>query len=209
MMRFPRARIVMEAERGTTLVEMAVAMAILGVVMSIVLGILVWAQTAVGRETVRSTTEDQGRVAIESLDRDIRSGQILCVWSDSFGLSVYTQSNGTSRWVQYRVQSQTASTSTSQSHSQTPEVLQRREYVSGAWTPASPYYWRTVATGIVNTSAPFSLDSSTSYGSRVVNVSLLVNSDSSNVASKTTRIESSLAIRNQSSSPACTDVPSG
>jgi hypothetical protein len=206
----------LKAERGTTLVELAVTLAILGTVMSIVLGILVWAQTAVGRETIRSTTQDQGRLAMESLDRDIRSGNILCAWTDNYGLSVYTQSNGTGssgtgKWVQYRVQSQTAATSQTQSHSQLPEVLQRREYdsVSGAWKPASPYYWQTIATGIVNTSAPFSLDSSTSYGSRLVNVSLLVNSDSSNVASKTVRMESSLAIRNQSSANPCSSIPSG
>jgi len=183
-------------ESGQTIVELSVAMLIFGIIMAAFLGIMVWVQTALVRETTRSTSVDQVRLATEAIDREVRSGNILCEVSGYYGLSVYTQSNGTTRWVQYRVSSQN---------------LQRREYSAGAWTS-----WRTIASGIVNptpvgmtTDVPFKLDTSTAAGGRVVDVVFLVDSDTTDSASNTVRVESSIAIRNQSTVTPCSALPSG
>jgi Tfp pilus assembly protein PilW len=174
-------------ESGITLVELAVTTLVMGIIVSVFLSVLSSVQTSLVREEGRSRTMDQARLAMETLDRDIRSGNILCSVPASpanFGLSVYTQSNATSsvpiKWVQYRVNAQT---------------LQRRQYLSSAWTG-----WRTVASGVTNTSLtpPFTIDTSPTAGSRVVNVTLLVNAAPTDPTSKNTRVASSLSIRNQS-----------
>jgi type II secretory pathway pseudopilin PulG len=175
-------------EQGITLVELVVTMAVMGIIIGIFLSILASVQLSMGREQGRSQTMDQGRLALETLDRDIRSGQILCSVPASpanFGLSVYTQSNNTPRWIQYRVASQT---------------LQRRLRLTSSWSA-----WRTVATGIVNpsTTPPFVIDTSALIGSRIVNVTLLVNTATNDQTSSNVQLESSLGIRNSSSSVPC------
>ncbi len=181
-------------QSGVTLVELVITMSVMGLILGVFLTVLASVQMSLSREQGRSQTMDQGRLALETIDRDIRSGNILCSAPASptnFGLSVYTQSNGTTRWLQYRVSSQT---------------LQRREYLSGAWTS-----WRTVATGIVNpsTTAPFVIDTSALVNSRIVNVTMLVNTAPQDTTSSSVRLESSVAIRNQSSSVPCSAIPAG
>lgn len=181
-------------QSGVTLVELVITMSVMGIILGVFLTVLASVQMSLSREQGRSQTMDQGRLALETIDRDIRSGNILCSAPASptnFGLSVYTQSNGTTRWLQYRVSSQT---------------LQRREYFSPAWTS-----WRTVATGIVNpsTTAPFVIDTSALVNSRIVNVTMLVNTAPQDTTSSSVRLESSVAIRNQSSSVPCSAIPAG
>jgi prepilin-type N-terminal cleavage/methylation domain-containing protein len=184
-------------QSGVTLVELMVTMMVMGLIAAVFTSVLAVVQRSLVREEARSQTMDQARLGLETLDRDIRSGSILCAVPTTssspsvlanFGLSVYTQSNGTTRWIQYKVASQ---------------ALQRRQYVSGAWQS-----WRTIATDVVNTSTttPFVIDTSASAGSRLVAVTLLVNAggDASNV-----KLASSLSIRNQSTAVACSAIPSG
>ena len=183
-------------DSGVTLVELVITAAIMGLIAGIFVTVLASVQTGLKREQNRSQTMDQGRLALESIDRDVRSGNILCSVPASptnFGLTVLTQSNGTTHWVQYRVSS---------------NALQRRQ------TPLSttfPSTWRTVASGIQNTSTtpPFVIDTSAAMGSRLVNVTLLVNSNTQDRASSSVRFESSYAIRNQSSSTPCSAIPAG
>lgn len=194
-------------ESGQTIVELAVAMAILGVVVTAFVGVLSSVQTALVREETRSATVDQARLAIEAIDREVRSGNVLYDPANAtptayYGMRVYTQSNGTARCVQYQVQSQS---------------LLRRSWLSGSGTATA---WRTVATGIVNSGSgatvrPFQLDTSTAagygstLGSRVVNVTFIVNAKPGDVASRDVRLVSSIAIRNQTSGDPCTPVPAG
>jgi hypothetical protein len=180
-------------QSGVTLVELAVTTVVMGLICSVFLSVLASVQMSMAREDGRSQTMDQGRLAIESLDRDIRSSDILCSVPASpagFGLSVYQSHAAPARWLQYRVSSQT---------------LQRREHLT-SWSS-----WRTVATGIVNpsTTVPFAIDTSALVGSRIVNVTLLVNTATSDTSSSNVRLASSMAIRNQSSAVPCSAIPAG
>jgi type II secretory pathway pseudopilin PulG len=181
-------------QSGVTLVELVITASIMGLIAGIFVTVLASVQMGLHREQGRSATMDQGRLALESIDRDVRSGNILCSVPASpvnFGLSVYTQSNASTRWLQYRVSS---------------EALQKREYHSSAWTS-----WRTVASGIQNTSTtpPFVIDTSAAYGSRLVNVTLLVNTATQDATSSDVKLATSIAIRNQSSSVPCSAIPAG
>jgi prepilin-type N-terminal cleavage/methylation domain-containing protein len=192
-----------DGESGFTLVEMAVAMLVLGIVMSIFFSILASVQRSMVRETSRSATMDQARLAIEGIDRDVRSGSVLCETTTGttpppyYTVSIYTRnaytgSATTYGWVQYRVLSQT---------------LQRRERTGASWQA-----WRTVAEGIVNsgsTDAPFRLSTSSAMGagstlgSRVLDVTMIVNTKPSDATASNVRLESSMTIRNQSNAGTC------
>jgi prepilin-type N-terminal cleavage/methylation domain-containing protein len=203
------------SESGFTLVEMMVAMAIMGIVVTAFLAILASVQRGLVRETNRSSTLDQARLAMEALDREVRSASIVTVPTSGssayylltlYGPNSFTTSYSTSGtcptgansnwWVQYRVQSQ---------------ELQRREYVS-SWSP-----WRTVASGIVNTgtttNVPFSPETAGQYTSsngapRLVTIVFLVKTQTSDTTYTTATLRSSLAIRNQDPSLSCS-VPPG
>jgi prepilin-type N-terminal cleavage/methylation domain-containing protein len=209
--RFDIRRLRPTRESGFTLVELAVAMAVMGIVTSIFLGALASVQRSMVRESGRSATMDQARLAVEALDREIRSGRVLCESATGsnpyYTLSVYTRNAfsptiTTSRWVQYKVANQ---------------QLQRREYGSTSWQP-----WRIVADGIVNvtpasttTDVPFKLNTSSSYGagstlgSRVVDVTLVVNTAPSDTTASSVRLVSSMTIRNQASATNCSSIPAG
>jgi len=64
-------------ERGMTLVELIVAMSILAIAMVILLSALTTIQGATVREDVRSRTVDQSRLAMQTVDRQVRSGNPL------------------------------------------------------------------------------------------------------------------------------------
>ena len=79
-MRRPRTALALRLVRredGVTLVELMVSMGIMAVVVVALLGVLGQAFTSLGRETARSNDEDQARLAVEELDREIRSGNLL------------------------------------------------------------------------------------------------------------------------------------
>jgi prepilin-type N-terminal cleavage/methylation domain-containing protein len=197
------------SEAGFTLVEMMVAMAIMGIVVTAFLAILASVQRGLVRETNRSSTMDQVRLAMEAIDREVRSGSLVCVTSTgsnpyytftTYGPNAYLSTSNASWWIQYRVQSQ---------------LLQRREYRS-SWGS-----WRTLASGIVNstptgttTNVPFYPDTATQYTSttgatRLLDVTLIVKSDTSDTSSSNVTLKSSIAIRNQDSSLSCSSVPAG
>jgi type II secretory pathway component PulJ len=201
-------------ESGQTVIELLVAMSILGLVVGVFLAMLVWVQTALVRENTRTTTVNHARLALEAIDRDVRSGRVLYNPANAtptayYGLIIATQAVeshiGTDYCVQYRVSSGS---------------LVRR-----TWATSNPSgtvsAWATIASNIVNsgsssTSRPFQLDTSASsgygslLGSRVVNVMFQVNANNGNAASATVRLQGAMAIRNQvADSSYCTTVPSG
>lgn len=133
---------------GTTLVETSMVVGILGLVVSFLLAILGTSQNQVGRNISRSDSNDQVRLAVYSLDREVRSGNVLYdPGMESYpagdivpGMSVriYTQSNSTFKCVQWRVNSS--------------QELERRDW-SPEWQsdPTNLVHgWRTVATGVRN-----------------------------------------------------------
>jgi hypothetical protein len=139
------------------------ASAVLAVLVTAFMGVLFSVQTGLGKQTDRSTSNDQARLAVEQLDREIRSGNLLydpaveCVPVDDLdaacppesdivpgmALRVYTQTNANSRapgnrCVQWRITSD--------------RELQRRDWsinwqLDGIYSP-----WRVVAEHIVNRS---------------------------------------------------------
>ena len=89
-------------ERGLTLVELVVAMAMLTIVMVVFLSTLTTIQKATVRQDVRSRTIDQVRLAMQSIDRQVRSGNLLYNPNTAYGspalpagytLLIYTQAN--------------------------------------------------------------------------------------------------------------------
>ncbi len=139
-------------DEGMTLVELSIGVGLLVMVMAMLFTVMQSTQTNLERQVSRSTTNDEIRLAVESLDREVRSGDVLydpSVENYAPGdiapyqsIRVYTESNantnGGARCIQWRIT--------------TGGELQRRW-----WTPdwqGSPSTrvsdWRIVATHIVN-----------------------------------------------------------
>jgi prepilin-type N-terminal cleavage/methylation domain-containing protein len=194
----------LRGEDGFTLLELIVATAILGVVMVIFTAVLASVQTAVGRETDRSASNDQARLAVEQLDREVRSANVLydpalegtqpghttdCLnWNTCPGMSlrVYTQSNAGqhnpgNRCVQWRIT--TAQQQNVNDTAWLPEVLQRRDWaVNWRDDPGTLVDgWRTVASDIKNrtlspTVVAFTRDESNAkYGKRILKIVIMAN----------------------------------
>lgn len=174
-----RLRALRRDEGGTTLIEIAVTMLLLGVVMSMFLAFVSSMQSAEGRQQGRVRRNDDVRLALAQLDREIRSGNVLydpSAESDVAGdvvpgmsLRIYTQADAPNRnpgnqCSQWRI---------------TGDTLQTRRWANT--DPAGTVTeWWTVAEHIVNrTVSPqvqaFSLDTATaSYGSRLMKIRIVV-----------------------------------
>ncbi len=174
----------LRGERGMTLTELLIAMSILSIVLLVFLGLLGRMQVSFGRASGRSQTNDQARLAVEELDREIRSGNVLYDpsaeddpandISPGMSLRVYTQTNATTRGgprcVQWRINS--------------AEELQRREWTVN-WTDDPD----TLVSGAAGGAAAPDV-----YGSRVVNIDLIVNVKAS--SGRNVEIEESVTGRN-------------
>jgi len=208
-------------ERGMTLVELLVAMLILGIVVASFTAILGSVQTGVTRQDSLSQTLDQSRLALEQLDREMRSGNVLydpalenaaagtpgrvasctgCIPGDT--LRVYTQTNADTRGTYQCVLWKIAG----------GQIMTR------SWPPLDPDSatpWRIVATGIVNQNVgqlAYTLDPDPLKGGRTLDVVYAANSDITKHSTQTTRIQGSFTGRNTSYGyPAnvCLETPSG
>lgn len=186
-------------EAGMTLVELVVAMAILSIVLTVFLTTFVVVQKAATKEDLQSQNNDNTRLALENMDRLVRSGNVLydpaapssnpntagCVAYQCF--LVYTQANGTtaqpSVCVEWRV---------------TSGGLETRSWVPGQ-VPAAT--WRVIASGVLNqvvtpSLRTFQIDADPLKGGRTINVVFLVGVGGSSTS--TSRVEGSLTGRNTS-----------
>ena len=199
-----------------TLVELAISLVVVAVVLTMVMVVLVGMEKIYAKENDRTLTNNQARLAVEELDREIRSGNVLydpANESDAandiypgMSLRIYTQSNANSRpgfrCVQWRIT--------------TAAQLQTRQW----WTdwrddPASLVSgWRIVADHVVNRSdtpqiQAFTLDTSDpSYGSRLVKIVIVVNQNPK--SGQDLRVQSSVEGRNTTfgyPNNACADIP--
>jgi type II secretory pathway component PulJ len=208
-----------------SLVEMMIAMALLGIVIPVFVTTLSSVQTRVGRQQDRSLTNDQARLAVEELDREIRSGNLLYDPRDEspayMALRVYTQTNATTRspgnrCVQWRIVN---------------GQLQRRDWTTTWHSDGQVSGWRVVADHLVNQNVSpavplFQLDTDPAkgytcvsnctdpvlanrhYSGRSVVVTLVVNQNAE--AGNDVRVQASITGRNtQYGYPTnvCTDVP--
>ena len=183
-----------------TLVELSIAMGLLAIVLMAVIGVMNSSQTNLQREISRSTTNDQLRLAAQSIDREMRSGEVLydpATESYSAGdvaggmsVRIYTDSNyetrGGQAWcTQWRITSS--------------QELQTRRWVPD-WSnlnDRSQYIpWRTVATGITNRVDGITAFTRPAGVLNLINIRLRGNNDSTKGA--TTEIDQSISGRNTS-----------
>jgi hypothetical protein len=182
-------------ESGMTLVEAAMASSMLLVVMGILFSILTSVHGGLDKQTDRTNDNAQARLAMQQLDREIRSGNVLydpasegSPFIPYYSLRVYTQSNANirnpgNRCVQWRIVDQ---------------QLQRRDWATG--DPAgSVSGWRIVAENIVNrdldTPVPaFVLDADPNKGGRIVDITIVVQTDAD--SGSPIQIQASISGRN-------------
>jgi type II secretory pathway pseudopilin PulG len=199
-----------------TLSEMLVSMMIMLIVAAIFGAVMFQVQKGYNRESDRSQDNDNARQAVEELDREIRSGNVLYNPAQEndptngvypgMSLRIYTQSNANTRpgfrCVQWRITSN--------------QELERRAWPTN-WRddPGTLVSgWRIIAQHVVNrTDNPqvtaFALDNSDSaYGSRLVTVTIVVDDKAS--SGSEVRIQSSVEGRDTTfgyPNSACADVP--
>jgi len=204
-----------------TLVELVVSMTILVVVLAIFLPMLASVQRAFNRQSDRSQSNDQARLAVEELDREIRSGNVLYdpgqagqPWSDdatnlvypNMSLLIYTQTNATTRnpgnrCVQWRIAG---------------GQLMRRDWTTTWRTDDVVDAWRLIADHIVNqpnaptppTTKAFQLDPDPNKGGRTIIVTLLVQEAAQ--SGQAVKIQESITGRNTEygyPNNVCSDIP--
>jgi prepilin-type N-terminal cleavage/methylation domain-containing protein len=188
-------------QHGLTLVELVVAMAILSIVMLVFLTTLTTIQRVVVDEQTRSETANQVRLAAQSIDRQVRSGNLLYNPSAEaapltyFQLRIFTQSNGDPRCALW-------------------QINDSQQLVHRTWPPLTPEDatpWHVVAEGVVNRAVSPTVNAfSLSSTARTITVTFLVNDDLANEPTATQRIQASLTGRNTSfgySSNVCDTLP--
>ncbi len=196
-------------EDGFTLAELMVAMAILSIAMVVILTALTTIQKAVVNQDLRSQNVDQARLAMQSIDRQLRSGNLLynpnAESPAGFTLRVYTQAyavqdvassvGGTSRCALWTIDSQ--------------NQLLYRYWPQGR--PGDATEWQVIARGIMNRDASpqvgaFTLDPT----GRTVTVRFLVNTQPGIASNATQELRSSVTGRNTSFGfpvDVCEDLP--
>ena len=196
-------------EGGMTLAELMITLSLLLVTTAAFLTVLQSVQTGVIRQQERSMTNDAARLAIQRLDREIRSGNVLYDPAGealaSYSMRIYTQANAPTRnpafqCVQWKIEDQ---------------QLLRRSWPSGR--PEEVSGWGLVTDHIVNADLDepvpaFSLDPDPNKGGRTVDIVLMVNSRPDREVSRPVRIETSLTGRNTSFGfplDVCDPVPAG
>jgi type II secretory pathway pseudopilin PulG len=201
-----------------TLVELTVSMSMLAVVSLIFLTALASVQRGVQRQTDRSRTNDQARLAVEQLDHEIRSGNLLYNPQNEtdpdpshqvvpyMSLRIYTQANANARnpgnqCVQWRITD--------------IGELQSRRWAT-TWRddpPALVTPWRIVAENMVNRNPgvnvpAFSLDPDPAKGGRTIVVTLMINANQR--SGQNVKIQQSITGRNTEygyPSNVCSDIP--
>lgn len=174
-----------QGEQGTTIIELLVVMVIFSGVMGLVYGVLGQVQSSTATTQRRADSVDQARMGLAQIDRHVRSGNVLYdPMSEPLPLSmrVFTQANGEQRCVQWQVHQGT---------------LRFRSWKGNGVSYSDVAPWTVIARGIVNdaTTKPFQLDPAALYGSRLLNVRLLVHTARDGGAAPV-EVQSSLSGRN-------------
>jgi prepilin-type N-terminal cleavage/methylation domain-containing protein len=189
-------------QRGTTLLELIIAMSIMSIVMTVFGTTLASVQRGEVRQENLTQSLDDAQLALQHLDHEIRSGNVLydpaleggsqssctgCV--PTYTVRVYTQANADTRSTYYCTLWKI----------DTNQTLWTRQWPPSDPTSALP--WRVVATGIVSRTlgvAAFALDTDPLKGSRTLNVTLAVNNDYTHYPTQTVRVQAALTGRNTS-----------
>jgi type II secretory pathway pseudopilin PulG len=198
-------------EGGITLVEVLVATAILGIVMLVFTSTLSSMQTAVVAEDVRTRLNDQARLALADLDRQVRSGNLLYDPDDETG--TVDPFDVTATGYMFRVYTQTKFKDTDEPRCAVWLIDDQQRLLYRYWPVQEPddaTDWRVVAEHIVNreTGDPaFVLDPS----GRTLTASLQANADLEHDELATQEFSESLTGRNTSfgyPNNVCAELPS-
>jgi len=191
-MQLPRRDRCRSSDEGWTFVELAVVLGLMGIVAAALIGFLTASQTTFGRQVSRSVSNDELRLAIQSIDREVRSGNVIYdpageSWSteiaSGMALRVYSQTNGDPRCVQWRITAD--------------GELQRR-----SWKSTDPEGtksgWRIVATGIRNREEdpPVAAFERPSGQPNILNVQLRTNEGDTDKKGSTVQVDVSISGRN-------------
>lgn len=200
-----------QAEDGITLVEVVVATAILGVVMLVFTSTLGSMQQAVVAEDVRTQLNDQARLALGDLDRQVRSGNLLYNPDDEGAVEVDGVPLAAGGYM-FRVYTQTKYRDTDEARCALWVIDDDQRLLYRYWPvldPGAATDWRVVAEHIVNreTGTPaFALDGT----GRTLTAAIQANANIEADPSATQVFTASLTGRNTSfgyPSNVCADLP--
>ncbi len=193
-----------QSQSGMTLVELSLVILFLSLVLTIALRMVISFDSALSRTDTRTQNTDQARLAVQQMDRQIRSGNVLYQpGADGMSFRVYTQANGNQKCVDWRVVN---------------GDLQTRSWSEFWETDGNVEGWKTVSRKLVNKpktatsvgSPVFSVDTSSAFGDRLVNLRVRVNSDPNEVKTRTAEFNQSVTGRNTEynySENVCLPVP--
>ena len=199
-------------EDGISLAELVVAMAILSIVMLVFTSTLAGMQRAVVEEDVRSRLNDDARLAMQSIDRQVRSGNLLYDPSSEIGTVDPFGVGASAPGYLFRVYTQAQFGGDEDPRCAAWFVDDDRQLLYRYWPPLdedSASDWQVVATGIVNRDEalpPFVIDST----GRTLTVEFVVNPEIDTQREATQTFEAALTGRNTSfgyPSNLCADLP--
>jgi prepilin-type N-terminal cleavage/methylation domain-containing protein len=183
-------------ERGMTLVELVVAMAILSIVMLVMTTTLSSIQRAVVEEDVRMRLNDQARLAVQSIDRLVRSGNILYDPVDESGNDPYGAATG----YMFRVYTQAEQSAGQSARCAIWLLNDQQQLLYRTWPvlePENASTWQVVADSVVNrdlSNPAFTLDAA----GRTIAVNFYINPDLTHRPQATQVVSASLTGRNTS-----------
>ena len=209
---------------GFTLIELLIAITLMSIVMAVFGTTLASVQRTAMKEDRLSQSNDQARLALEQIDREMRSGNVLYspALENGSGAGALTSCTGCLPYYTMRIYTQTnADTRYSGFGSGYVCVMwqidSQQRLLERTWPPEQPEEasdWRIVATGIVNRTVgtqAFSLDSDPLKGNRTLNVTLKINSQYSKDPASTMTLQDAFTGRNTSYGypvSVCQDAPS-
>jgi prepilin-type N-terminal cleavage/methylation domain-containing protein len=183
-------------ERGMTLVELVVAMAILSIVMLVMTTTLSSIQRAVVEEDVRMRLNDQARLAVQSIDRLVRSGNILYDPVDESGNDPYGAATG----YMFRIYTQAEQSAGQSARCAIWLLNDEQQLLYRTWPilePENASSWQVVADSVVNrdlSNPAFTLDAA----GRTIAVNFYINPDLAHRPQATQVVSASLTGRNTS-----------
>jgi prepilin-type N-terminal cleavage/methylation domain-containing protein len=192
-------------QRGMTLVELVVAMAITTIAMVVFGTVLASVQRSTVKADSLSRANDQARLAIEQLDRELRSGNVI-----------YDPSTETPAYYRLRVWTQSNQTTRNSALCELWEITSGGIFRVRTWKPGVNAWltdWRVVAEHVVNQSVgKRAFQMNPAPGNRTVDIDLVVNPDYVGDPGQTIEIRSSLTGRNTSynyPTSVCSTLPPG
>jgi len=183
-------------ERGMTLVELVVAMAILSIVMLVLTTTLSSIQRAVVEEDIRMRLNDQARLAVQSIDRLVRSGNILYDPVDESGNDPYGAATG----YMFRIYTQAEQSAAQSARCAIWLLNDQQQLLYRTWPilePENASSWQVVADSVVNrdlNNPAFTLDAA----GRTMAVNFYINPDLARRPQATQVVSASLTGRNTS-----------